>query len=452
MQSLTSDFIDTLSEQAANGLSLTVEEQVYRSLIDYLGVTLAGAKMSGEKGIRLLAGMDGGKGGEAGVIGYGRRANLSTAALLNGFSSHLAELDDGVRFCSVHAGGPLFSALLPIVEQRRMSRAAFARGVLVGYEAAIRLGMAIQPAHRNRGFHATGTCGTVGAAMGVATALGYARPEMLATLAAALTSASGMLAMMQGRSELKPFNSGQAAAAGLTAAMVGGAGFCGPEEVLDGPRGFLAMMAPEAKPVQLVARNNEPAITLVYQKPYAACRHCHPAIEAALKLRELHRLTADDIESVMVHTYRLAAGGHDHTDINGVTSAKMSTPYAVAACLSTGRAGLAEFSDARIVDPVILALTKKVKVTLSEELDNQVPRKRPAIIEIRTTDGNRFVERVDIPRGEPETPLSAEALDTKFCDLAEFGGLTPANSAALLSTIKTPERDLTAMFTLLFNT
>ena len=42
------------------------------------------------------------------------------------------------------------------------------------------------------------------------------------------------------------------------------------------------------------------AIQKSYTKPYASCRYTHPAVEAAIRLRNEHGLRPEDIESVDV--------------------------------------------------------------------------------------------------------------------------------------------------------
>lgn len=108
------------------------------------------------------------------------------------------------------------------------------------------------------------------------------------------------------------------------------------------------------KPVLL---NGTYAIMKSYTKPYASCRYTHPAVEAAIHLRD--KVKVSDVEEINVRTYDLAVSGHDHTDIPGSYSAKMSIPYATAAGLIYGKAGLQEFTEDAVVGIEIINLTKK---------------------------------------------------------------------------------------------
>lgn len=351
-----------------------------------------------------------------------RDSSMLMSSMAKGYAAHVLELDDGHRRGAVHVGATVFSALMAVAEKERISYEDFLRGAIIGYEATVRLACAVQPGNKLRGYHATGTCGTVGAALGIAAALHYTEEQMNTTLAAAVTSAAGVLEMQEDDSDLKPYNVGRAAMDAVAAAYIGRTGLKGPKDALGGKRGFLKVMTDNPHTEYLTDFNGEKlCIQEIYQKIYAACRHAHPAIEAALALR--NELQVEDIESIQVYAYKLAVAGHDHTQILSVSSAKMSIPFSVAVALITGDAGLDAFTDETISDAAILALTKKVEVKEDKALTALVPAKRSSILTIRTKT-KAFTKQVDYPKGEPENPLSREELEEKFRTLAQYGGLT----------------------------
>jgi len=55
---------------------------------------------------------------------------------------------------------------------------------------------------------------------------------------------------------------------------------------------------------------------------------------------------------------------------------------------------------------------------MDEELDALHPARWPAVVEISTPSGQAYRERMDFPRGDPENPVTAEELVTKFHALA----------------------------------
>ncbi len=447
---ITDRFIEDLFDITRFVYSESVILQAKRCLLDYLGATFAGAAMLKEKGERFIN-CFGSSQSNATAIGFNRKTDIKTAALMNGISAHIAELDDGERFGMLHPGAPVISALLPLAEVEKLNSQNLLKGIITGYEAAIRMARALQPSLKDRGYHATGVCGTIGSAMGLAATLNFTKSQMKNTLSAAATGASGILKVIEEGSELKPLNSGQAALSGLIAAFIARAGFQGPTDILSGERGFLTITSSSCDLTQLKKNKKDPlGIENVYMKPYAACRHCHPPIEAALKIRSDTKVKPEIIKEIKIFTYKWAVALHDHTKIDGVSSAKMSTPYSVAAVLVTGKAGLHEFEIDKTRDIQILSLAQKVKVYSDEKLTSLVPRKRSAIVEITTNDNNLYIEKVDLPKGEPERPLSERELKEKFLSLAIYGGKSKNQANAIIRHIWNLDDDnLNALFPLL---
>ena len=390
--------------------------------LDYLGVALAGSVIMSVKERELLQSQASPKGCH--ILGTSIMVSTTTAALLNGINAHVIELDDGHRIGMLHLGAPVISAMLAVAEKEQLSEDDFLKGIVVGYEVAIRLACAVQPGCKLKGYHATGTCGTVGAAMGIAAALHFDDEQTKSAFSAACTSAAGLLEMIEGDTEMKPYNAGRAAMDGVTAAYIGKARFKAPKDALGGKRGFLKVMTDEPKMEYLTDFSGDKLmIEGIYMKPYAACRHCHPSIEAALEIRRQPGFDIHKVEAIHVDTYKLAVAGHDHTEINGVNSAKMSIPYSLAVALCTGRAGLDEFTERYISDAAIRDIAQKVTVADVDDLTVLCPQKRVARVTVKTRAGN-YVQQVDYPKGEPENPLSRQELEDKFRGLAMYGGLS----------------------------
>ena len=440
-ENITDVFIENIKDFQTDSFPERIINTAKMCMLDYFGCTLAGTRFYGNQMNHFLKGFPE-KGTCSLIGGFGQRATLQTAALLNGISAHAIELDDGHRIGMLHLAAPIISALLAVAEKERIHTNDFLRGIVVGYEVAIRLACCVQPDCKLKGYHATGTCGTLGAAMGIATALHFDKEQMKSSLSAAITSAAGVLEMIEGDTELKPYNAGRAAMDGVTAAYIGKARFKAPEDALGGKRGFLKVMANEPKLRYLTDFDDDKLmIETIYMKPYAACRHCHPSIEAALNIRKMKGFQLEEVEDIHVDTYKLAVAGHDHVNIAGVNSAKMSIPYSLAVSLYTGKGGLDEFTETYIGNPEVQAITNKVTVSDKDELTALCPQKRIAEVTVKTTQGI-FKKRVDYPKGEPENPLFQQELEDKFCGLAMYGGLTSDECDKVISEINKSDFDL----------
>ena len=419
-----------------------------QSLLDYFAVTSAGVKFQEEK-INHYFTFAIPENGDFIGIGINKRLALKEAVFLNGLNSHALDFDDGTNSGIIHLGSPIFSLLLPLAQRYDMKIDDMLKAAIIGYEASYTMAVSIQPGHKVLGYHATGTCGVLGAAIAASYMLDFTEAERFQVFATACVSATGMLKVLDDGSELKPYNVAKAALLALTSIQMAKAGFKGHPDPLGGNRGYLKMMTGkedvELKPVLL---NGTYAIQKSYTKPYASCRYTHPSVEAAILLRNKYGLTAEEVERIDIKTYSLAVAGHDHTDIPGSYSAKMSIPYSTAAGLIYGRAGLQEFSEEKVKNSSILELTKKVHVVSDKELSDVFPGIQAAIVEITTKNGI-ISKRVDFPKGEPENPLSDEEFRLRYDELMDYANMDRAASGVAFNAVYQEEmtvRNLLKLF------
>lgn len=425
---ITEDFINGLISKKQS-FTLEVSRQARKCLLDYIGVLFGGLRFLSDNHPVLFEAL----------------ANKSDweVSMLNGFAAHVLELDDGHRHGMIHLGASIISAVLAVAEKENLSSECVLQGIVMGYESAVRCARAIQPGHKVRGYHVSGTCGTIGSAMGIAFACGYSKEQLKSTLACAVSSAAGLLEIQEHSSELKPYNLGRAAMDGLLAAQIGKLSIPGPDDILGGKRGFLAALTDTPHPEFLTDfTSSDYAIEGIYQKVYAACRHCHPAIDATIDMRNDLKLKPEQVEKVEVYTYKLAVGSHDHTEIRGVSSAKLSTPYAVALAIVKGCAGYADYNENNLNDYWIKNLTNKVTVIEDESLTAQSPAVRGARVNIYMKDGNKYEATCLYPKGEPENPLTQVELENKFRSLAMYGGLSLVECNEVIAEIKKENFDL----------
>lgn len=410
MSNITEQFVEYLLSKA-EAITPKIMNKAVACKEDYMAVTRAGARKNQlhmEKLLRFSSV------GNAEIIGYDKRTDSKTAALINGFNAHSLELDDGQRFAMIHLGASIISVIHAAYDEFQFTAESYLRGIVIGYETACRLAIVMQPSHKNRGYHAAGTCGTIGSAVGAAFAMGMDPQQLKRVITIAAGSSAGMLEMQEQRSEVKPYNVGRAAMDGLSAAYMGLTDFEVPDDMLGGERGFFKTFSDSYDASKLIEETSYFEIERIYVKPYASCRHSHSAVEAAIRIH--HDVEADAISAVLVETYQLGVKGHDHTQIKGVASAKLSTPYAVAAALLYGKADLSVFEP---LDEKILELAKKVKVTEIPELTAESPQKRIAIVTVTTHD-EKIQERVDYAKGDPENPMTEEELSMKSQQLLAY--------------------------------
>lgn len=417
----TDMFLHSINDFSKKPIPEPVKLRFKLALLDYFGVTFAGVTAQGGKLSNMIFETDEGK---SPVIGIDKEMSMENAVFYNGLAAHALDFDDGTNAGIIHLGSPIFSVLLPIAQRYHIPAYKFITAAIIGYETSFTMAMSIQPKHKALGYHATGTCGTLGIALAVSKALDLTEKQRKDAFSAAAVSATGTLKVLEEGSELKPYNVAKAALMGYTAVKIGKAGYAGPDDVLSGDRGFLKIMTGiDAVELKTPLLNGTYAVEKAYIKPYAACRYCHPSIEAALTIRQKYGITStDQIKGIKVKTYYLAVNKHDHTEIAGCGSAKMSIPFSVAVTICRGKAGMQEYEMACTADEEIRDLTRKVTVEADEKMSLNFPDKQTAVVEVTTTDGNVYYEQVDYPKGEPENSMSVEEVKEKFVSLTLFSG------------------------------
>lgn len=434
----SSYFFKTINTAWNMRLSETVLERGLQSFLDYIAVTSAGVIFQKEK-IKRYVTFSQPESGNFKAIGTRKNLALKEAVFLNGLNAHALDFDDGTNSGIIHLGSPIFSLLIPLAQRYDITVDEMLKAAIIGYETSYTMAVSIQPGHKAMGYHATGTCGVLGATVAAAYMLGFTDEERFQAFSTACVSASGMLKVLDDGSELKPYNVAKTALLALTSLQLAKAGFKASPDPLGGNRGFFKMMTGhedvELKPVLL---NGTYAIMKTYTKPYASCRYTHPAVEAAIHLRNKYNIKIQDVKNITVKTYSLAVSGHDHVDIPGSYSAKMSIPYSLAAGLMFGKAGLQEFSEEAVRNTELLDLTRKVHVMPDEELSKVFPEIQAAIVDIETESGV-VTERVDFPKGEPENPLSDQEFRDRYNALMAYANIDASISDKVFDSVYKPE-------------
>src|SRR5712692_11257156 len=192
-------------------------EAAKRAILDCLGVMLAGSVEPGPRILQAVAGAEGGA-PLATVVGAGTRTGAVWAALCNGTAAHALDFDDTNFLLMGHPSAPVLSAALAAAELALADGRALVHAFLLGFEVETSLAEVINPAHYEKGFHATGTLGALGAAAAASRLLGLDAAQTRTALAIAATQASGLKENFG--TMTKPFHAGHAARSGVLSALL----------------------------------------------------------------------------------------------------------------------------------------------------------------------------------------------------------------------------------------
>ncbi|HET8578672.1 MAG TPA: MmgE/PrpD family protein [Methylomirabilota bacterium] len=393
-------------------------EAARRAILDCLGVMLAG---SGEPPARIVQKVAWAEGGAplCTVVGTGRRTGAVWAALCNGTAAHALDFDDTNFALMGHPSAPLLSAALAAGELALADGQALVHAFLLGFEIETSLAEVVNPPHYERGWHATCTLGTLGAAAAAARLLGLDAAQVGTALAVAASQASGLKENFG--TMTKPFHAGHAARSGVLAALLAREGWTASEQAIEGPQGFLHVLGAGKMDLDALARLGAPWKILtsgVAVKPYPSCACTHSIIDATLELRRTHDLQPEQVAEVTVGVHATVPRILIHSDPRTGLEAKFSAEFAAAAALVDGRAGIATFSDDKTQDPRIRAVMKRVRMVVDPEIPGDLERHVWTRVTIRLADGRTLsIEPRPVP-GHPTSPLSMEALREKFVECA----------------------------------
>jgi 2-methylcitrate dehydratase PrpD len=393
-----------------NEIPEKVIEQSKLCFIDFLGVALRGSETKSG----IIAKTVVSEGNQSTVIGHGK-ANALEASLTNGIFAHALDLDDGHRYAQVHPGACVIPAALSLSEFRNISGKEFISSIIVGYQAAITLGMMVNPEHRNRGFHSTGTCGTLGAAAAASKALKLDKDQTINALGLGGTQAAGLLESDHSGSMGKHLHAGKAAQSGVLSALLSERGFTGAENILEGDEGFLKAMA-DINCKKIEFNMDVFRILEIYFKIYPVCRHLHSSIDAILHIinENNQNLEIEEIQEITVKTYKIASE-HDNYHPHSVEALKQSLPVSLAIAVLKNELRLDNLNlnkDKKEIEEI----SKKIFIEYKEDFDALYPDKRPATVTINTENG-LYEKNVNLAYGEPENPLNKIDIIKKFHDL-----------------------------------
>lgn len=379
-------------------------------LIDWLGCTMAGAATDTGRALSHVAG------GHPFALA-GKRGDA--AAALGGLGS-LLEMDDVHRGALLHPG-PVVAAVV------MAAPGGDALAALVsGYEAMIRLGRSVGPGHYAR-FHNTATCGGIGAAVAAARMDGLTREQTVSAIGHAVSLAGGLWQCRNEPVATKHLHVAEAARRGAAAARYAAAGLAGPRFILEGPQGFYAGLAPDGDIAKVTDPDDRWLLHEVSFKPWPACRHTHPAIDAALALRA--QLGGRPPGSVHVQTYADAILFCDKPAPADPDAARFSLQHAVAVALQDGAPALAAFETAAL--PAFASLRARTTVAADPDLTKAYPAHFGARVIVQTDDGPLAAHVTDA-WGDTENPMDTDAILTKYRRLTDSANV-PAELAQALA-------------------
>lgn len=384
-----------------------VRHEAARALVNYVGCAVGGSRDAAmDAALRALVPFSGPP--TAAVLGRPERLDPLHASLMNGISSHVEDFDDTTPQNYIHPSSPVASALLAYASANPVSGRDLVHAFVLGFEAESRVGNAVYPAHYDAGWHITGTAGVFGAAAAIGRLRGLDARQMVWALGLAATQAAGLREMFGSMG--KAFHPGRAAQNGYASALLAEAGFTAGERGIEGPRGFAAVQAASFDLARVTDDlGTDWNLRRNTYKPFPCGIVNHPTIEACITVHREHGADPASIRQVRLRVAPLVLDLCNQQGITRGLQGKFSVYHGAAVGLVRGRAGLQEYTDAAVNDPLIRQVRERVVATGDPALTEDQAR-----VDVELADGRVLRAAVEQSLGNIHRPLTDEQLNEKF--------------------------------------
>jgi 2-methylcitrate dehydratase PrpD len=415
------------------------------AFIDVIGVSVPGVLDPSTRNV--FAGVRDWGTGPATAFGMGAGLSAPWAALVNGTAAHALDFDDNFDPAKAHATAVLVPAILALAEQENASGAECIDAYITGLQIMGRAGQGVNPAHRNRGWHATATMGAIGAAAACARLLKLPTQQAAYALSLSTSMAAGF--MSQFGTMAKPLHAGLAAKAGVMSASLARSGVTAGMDTFDSWNGMNRLMvgpdyealrdaitAPEHGQTMRFETEHvgEPLLLLssgLKVKRFPNCASAHRAMDGFSALQRAHALTPSNVAEINVRAPVSHLNNLMYTDPQSAPQAKFSLEYALAVLLLNGNATLDDFTDEAAMRPEIRALYPRIHRHPVDKSEGEFPTEVEAIL----TDGTRYQTAVKMPAGSLAAPFTPEQMWAKF-DGCVTGILSPADAQSLRNALE----------------
>lgn len=401
---------ECLVTQCARPITERDAQRCTQHILDWCGISFAAAQLPAARTIRSAMLQNSGT-GPCSALAAGT-APPETAAFCNGALGPLLEMDDLHRASIMHAGNVVIPAALAAAQMSNASGRRLIEAVVMGYEVALRLGrMAARSGYT--AWYNSAVCGVFGAAIAATHAAGGNDTAKRDALGQAGMQTSGLWQCRLEDTDSKAVATAHAARAGVTSALLALQGVRGAREILEARLGFFASYYPGLNgQVDLATAPDDWTLHEISFKPWSACRHVHPAVGLALQMRAY--VPPETIDRVHIDTYQAALDFCDTPHPTTDHEARFSLQHCVAIALLTGDLRLADAEHEQRKDPTVAALREKMDVAQDADFTAGFPNQMGARLKVFDKEGAVHVRASTHAPGDPEQPLSEDALVAKF--------------------------------------
>ncbi len=392
-------------------------ETTKHHVLDTLAAMVSGAKLlPGRMAISYIKTLGGTR--EAMVVGSKFMTSAVNAALANGMLAHADETDDSHAPSLTHPGCGIVSAALAMAERGRCDGTAMLRAVALGYDVSARLSRSLQHVDFRRVGHLTHCFGpTFGAAAASAALARFNADQVRHVLSYPAQQASGLSTYIRDIDHIeKAFDfGGMAARNGVAAATMVAAGCTGVDDVFSGERNFFIAFDESRR----IGRPPEPEIMVrglgtTYEivntniKRWSVGSPIQAPLDSLLELIRAERITADDVEQVVVRVSTSGANTVDNREMPDICMQHLCAVMLIDGIVTFESA----HDEKRMKNREVLVLRSRIELVGDEELQRLTPE-RHGIVDIVLKNGRKLHHHTKAVRGTAQNPMTRAEVDEK---------------------------------------
>jgi 2-methylcitrate dehydratase PrpD len=359
------------------------------------------------------------------------RLPAASAARVNAGLSDAAASDDSDIRNTAHYGTTLASAGLAIGERTGATGKELLGAMVIGYEAAGRIGDARRGGRG--GLHASQLV-AFGGAVATARLLKLTDQQMAHALGIVATTMGGIA--IGTNSWAREYMGANAAGSSVDAAEAAARGYTVNDDMLGARGGFVDVFGGGRDAVRLLTGDLGTRWDVVEFLAIKLWPGAHPfsgTLEAAVNAARQANVPAENVAKILI-------AGPDRTTVGGsrrprdLVEAIHSLPYFVASAVADREFTWIHATEGKIFDPVVARLMGVV------ELDPAPPQVTykwswGGSVTLVTTSGQRFTSTVDAPRGSGPRGIEWSDVDAKYRALMPDSKLPPARFEQILDQI-----------------
>lgn len=355
---------------------------------------------------------------QATIIGWGEKANLPQATLMNSLLIRALDYNDIYWEQDPSHPSDIIPAVLSTGEFMKKDGKEVLVGIIIAYELEMRLCLAAFPGVREIGWHHA-TLTQLVSPVAAGRMLGLNEEEIVAAIGINGSShftlggvVAGHLTNMKNAAD--PF----AVEAGVRAALLASKGYTGSVEVFEGKEGLFEVLDKVKWDNDILTKGlgDKFLINQCGYKAFPTEALTHQPITAALEVMQENNIDPQEVKEVLVETTTRGADIlSDPSKYKPTTkeTADHSLPYCIAVAVAKGNVLPSDFEEDALRDTLVWSLLDKIKVVANSEIDALFPKAKRAIVTIKTFQGE-YKKQEDFAKGQPERPLSEEELISKF--------------------------------------